>query len=232
MARRAGVDAREHLGRDGRLVHLSQQDGKLGLHSPFEKAPTRLARQKIHSIAELGRLAEEARAQQRTVVLCHGVFDLVHMGHVRHLEAARREGDMLIVTVTADHFVNKGPGRPIFGEDMRAEMLAALEYVDGVGINHAADAEGVLDAIMPDVYVKGSDYENPDDDITGKICAEREAVERHGGRLVFTRDITFSSSNLINRYLDVYDPPLRDLLDALRVDGGPARISQQIGRAS
>jgi rfaE bifunctional protein nucleotidyltransferase chain/domain len=199
------------------------------LHTPLEKAPARFAREKIRSIAELGRLAEEARAQRRTVVLCHGVFDLVHMGHVRHLEAARREGDMLIVTVTADHFVNKGPGRPIFGEDMRAEMLAALEYVDCVGINHAADAESVLDTIMPDVYVKGSDYENPEDDITGKIGAEREAVERHGGRLVFTRDITFSSSNLINRYLDVYDPPLRDFLDALRSDGGPARLSQLIG---
>jgi rfaE bifunctional protein nucleotidyltransferase chain/domain len=202
------------------------------LHSPIEQGQARLARQKIHSIAELGRLAEEARAQQRTVVLCHGVFDLVHMGHVRHLEAARREGDVLIVTVTADHFVNKGPGRPIFGEDMRAEMLAALEYVDYVGINHAADAESALAAIMPDIYVKGSDYENPEDDITGKIGTERETVERHGGRLVFTRDITFSSSNLINRYLDVYDPPLRDFLDTLRNGGGPARISSLIESVS
>ncbi len=185
----------------------------------------RLARQKIHSIAELGQLAKEAREQRHAVVLCHGVFDLVHMGHVRHLEAARREGDVLIVTVTADHFVNKGPGRPIFGQDMRAEMLAALEYVDYVGINHASGAESLLDTIMPDVYVKGSDYENPEEDITGKISSERDAVERHGGRLVFTRDITFSSSNLINRYLDVYDPPLRDFLDGLRGDGGPSRIS-------
>jgi rfaE bifunctional protein nucleotidyltransferase chain/domain len=202
------------------------------LDSVTGKTPARLARQKIHSIEELGRLAGAARERDDKVVLCHGVFDLVHMGHVRHLEAARKEGDVLIVTVTADQFVNKGPGRPIFGQDMRAEMLAALEYVDYVGINCAADAESLLDAVMPDVYVKGSDYENPEDDITGKISNEREAVERHGGRLVFTRDITFSSSNLINRYLDVYDPPLRDFLDALRTDGAAERISRLIESVS
>lgn len=197
-----------------------------------ESIPVRQVRDKIHSVEELGRRADEARSHHRRVVLCHGVFDLVHMGHVRHLEAARREGDVLMVTLTADRFVNKGPGRPIFGQDMRAEMLAALEYVDYVGVNHAPDAETVLDAIRPDVYVKGSDYENPEDDITGKITDEREALERHGGRLVFTRDITFSSSNLINRYLDVYDPPLRDFLDKLRADGGTERIPALIDSVS
>ena len=192
----------------------------------------RVARNKIRSIEELGILADQARAQGETVVLCHGVFDLVHMGHVRHLEAARREGTVLMVTLTADRHVNKGPGRPIFTQDIRAEMLAALEYVDWVGVNHAPSAETVLDTVRPDVYVKGSDYENPEEDITGKITSERDAVERHGGRLVFTRDITFSSSTLINRYLDVYDPPLRDCLDTLRADGGPERIPALIDSIS
>jgi rfaE bifunctional protein nucleotidyltransferase chain/domain len=202
------------------------------LDSPAAQKSARPAREKIHSIAELVRIADEMREVQRRVVLCHGVFDLVHMGHVRHLEAARQEGDVLIVTVTADRFVNKGPGRPIFGEKVRAEMLAALEYVDHVGINEEPDAEVLLDIIRPDVYVKGSDYENPEEDITGKIASERDAVERHGGRLVFTHDITFSSSNLINRYLDVYDPPLRDFLDGLRANGGPDRVRALIERAS
>jgi len=180
----------------------------------------RAARDKVRTLAQLGEIAAAARAAGRTVVLAHGVFDLVHMGHVRHIEAAHREGDVLIVTVTADSFVNKGPGRPIFPEIMRAEMLGALEYVDWVGVNHAPSAETVLDAVKPDIYVKGSDYENPEDDITGKILQEREAVEKHGGRIVFTKDITFSSSSLINKYLDVYDPPLRDFLDRMRSNGG------------
>ena len=192
----------------------------------------RVVRDKIYSIEELGKIASALREQNKSVVLCHGVFDLVHMGHIRHLEAARQEGDILVVTVTADRFVNKGPGRPIFSQEMRAEMLAALENVDYVGVNNTHDAEFVLDTVKPNVYVKGSDYENPEDDITGKISSEKNAVERHGGRLVFTRDITFSSSSLINRYLDVYDPPLRDFLDGLRSSGGAERIPALIDSVS
>src|SRR4051812_11419613 len=89
---------------------------------------------KLKSVAELGNIASQARGAGRTTVLCHGVFDLFHVGHVRHLKAARREGDLLIVTLTADKHVNKGPGRPVFTERLRAEMIAALEFVDFVGI--------------------------------------------------------------------------------------------------
>jgi len=142
------------------------------------------------------------------------------MGHVRHLEAARREGTVLIVTTTADKHVHKGPGRPIFPEDLRAEMLAALEYVDAVAINPSPDATQLLRTIRPDVYIKGSDYQNPDDDITGMIAAERNAVEEHGGKMVLTRDITFSSSALINQHLDVHEPALRDYLASVRDTGG------------
>lgn len=173
-------------------------------------------RDRIRSLQELADIARDAQGRGQKVVLCHGVFDLLHMGHVRHLEAGKREGDILIVTTTGDSYVNKGPGRPIFPEHIRAEMLAAVSYVDWVGINQATSAEVVLNIIRPDIYVKGSDYENPEDDVTGKIQSEREAVESHGGRLVFTKDITFSSSTLINKYFDVYDPPLRDFLEQMR----------------
>ena len=127
------------------------------------------AHAKIKTIEELGEIARSAQAKGRTVALCHGVFDLVHLGHIRHIQAARNEGDVVMVTVTADLYVNKGPGRPIFPENMRAEMLASLAHVDWVGINHTSSAEPVLDTVRPDIYVKGSDYENPEDDITGKI---------------------------------------------------------------
>jgi rfaE bifunctional protein kinase chain/domain/rfaE bifunctional protein nucleotidyltransferase chain/domain len=183
-----------------------------------------LARDKIRSLPDLAKLVADYKAAGETVVHCHGVFDLLHMGHVRHFEVARREGMRLVVTLTGDEYVNKGPGRPIFSEHLRAEMVAAIEYVDAVGINQAATAEPVIAMIKPDVYVKGSDYENPDEDITGKIAAERELVESHGGRIVFTKDVTFSSSSLINRFLDVYDPAVRDYLDTIRTRG----MAQQI----
>ena len=184
----------------------------------------RPAREKLRTMEQLADIARGAQAAGETVVVAHGVFDLLHMGHVRHLEAARREGSVLMVTVTADRHVNKGPGRPIFTERLRAEMLAALEYIDWVAINHGPSAEPVLRMVRPDVYVKGSDYENPEQDVTGGIATERDAVEEHGGKLVFTHDITFSSSALINRYLDVYDPPLRDHLVAVRESGGLAAM--------
>jgi len=196
--------------------------------APANGMPT--ARDKIVTLEAMAEIVRQARETGEQVVLCHGVFDLLHMGHVRHLEAARREGTRLCVTLTGDRFVNKGPGRPIFPEGLRAEMLASCQYVDWVAVNHAPTAENVLDTVRPSVYVKGSDYENPEDDITGKIRAEKDAVENHGGRLVFTRDITFSSSTLINRYLDVYDPPLRDFLDTLRQEDAGASIAGYMAR--
>jgi rfaE bifunctional protein nucleotidyltransferase chain/domain len=180
----------------------------------------RRARDKIRPIHELGRIADDARRRGQSVVLAHGVFDLIHMGHVRHLEHARTHGDVLFVTVTSDRFVNKGPGRPVFAAGMRAEMLAALEYVDWVGINDAPSAELVLHAIKPTAYVKGSDYADAKDDVTGKIVDEQHAVEAYGGRIVFTDDIVFSSSALINRHLNVFDPEVKRYLDHLRETAG------------
>ena len=175
-----------------------------------------MVKDKLKDIAELGRIAQTLRAEGKIVVLAHGTFDLMHLGHVRHLEVAKKEGDILIVTVTGDHFVNKGPGRPVFTHFMRAEMLASLECVDYVGINDNPTAENVLEAVRPSIYVKGSDYANSEDDVTGGIIHERAMVERHGGRLVFTNEVTFSSSSLVNKHLDIYDPPLRDFLDRHR----------------
>lgn len=170
-------------------------------------------RDKIKEIDDLAAIAAQAKAHGKSVVLAHGVFDLIHMGHVRHLEAARNEGHVLMVTVTADPFVNKGPGRPVFPDHLRAEMLAALEFVDWVGINHAPAADTLIQRIQPTVYVKGSEYRSPDEDVTGRISDEQQAVERVGGRIVFTEGITFSSSALLNRFFDLFDPELRNYLE-------------------
>ena len=105
--------------------------------------PPREARDKIKTLDALAAIADDARARDLKVVLCHGVYDLVHMGHVRHLEAARREGDVLIVTTTTDHHVNKGPGRPIFTETLRAEGhdIRRLDLGGGLGIPYTRSNE-------------------------------------------------------------------------------------------
>ncbi|MBU1026200.1 MAG: cytidyltransferase, partial [Candidatus Margulisbacteria bacterium] len=131
---------------------------------------------------------------------------------IRHLSAAKKEGDVLIVTITADQQVKRGPGRPIFNESLRAETLAALGTVNYVAIDNNPTAVETIKTIKPDVYVKGQEYEKKDKDITGKIYDEEEAVASVGGRLAFTYDITFSSSKLINDHLDVYPPETRQYL--------------------
>ena len=110
---------------------------------------------KIVSLDQIASKSRELRTQGKRVVLCHGTFDLMHTGHIRYLQRAKQEGDVLLVTVTADGYVNKGPGRPIFNQQLRAENLAALECVDLVALNFAVSAVDALHMIQPDVYAKG-----------------------------------------------------------------------------
>ncbi len=156
---------------------------------------------KKKDLKELAELLETHRAEKRSVVLCHGVFDLLHIGHIRYLEQARRMGDVLVVTVTPDRFVDKGPHRPAFTEDLRVEATASLNCVDYVAINHWPTAVETLRILRPDFYVKGSEFKDTSSDITGKIGLEEKTAGEVGAELVFTEDITFSSTNLINRYL-------------------------------
>jgi len=182
------------------------------------------AKRKIKSLAELASDADGCRADGLRVVLTNGVFDLLHLGHVRYFEEAKRQGDLLFVCVTADEFVNKGPARPHFPHDIRAEMVASLDCVDGVVISHNDSAVPVIEAIKPDIYVKGSDYKDLSTDPTGNITREQRATERHGGHIHFTDDITFSSSELINQYFDTANIELREYLNSARSQNFGTRI--------
>ncbi len=193
---------------------------------PVAKSPA----DKIRTIDELAHVIAGLQSAGKVVAQAHGTFDLLHLGHVRHLQAARCLCDVLVVTLTADSFVNKGPGRPVFTESLRAEMLATLEYVGWVAINNSPDAVSAIHRLRPDIYIKGQDYQNPEGDITGKIGMEREAVEAVGGRIQFTDEVTFSSTELINRHLNVFEPHIRDHLDKQRREGGLAEMLALIER--
>ncbi len=142
--------------------------------------------------------------KSQSVVLCHGVFDLLHVGHIKHLKKAKSLGDKLVVTITADNFVNKGPGKPIFNQRLRAEALSALEMVDFVAVNESLTAIEPIKLIKPKIYCKGIDYKNSKDDITGEITNEQKELKRIGGKIFFTEEQTFSSSRLINSETDFY----------------------------
>jgi len=150
--------------------------------------------------------------QGRTVVLCHGVFDLLHIGHIKHLEAARQLGDILVVTLTPDQWVNKGPNRPAFGQQLRAEALAALACVDYVAVNLWPKAVETIEHLKPDVFAKGADYQNRQSDLSGNLNEEELAIQNVGGRLAITPGQVFSSSTLINQHLSLLPEETRSYL--------------------
>lgn len=187
-----------------------------------------MSTEKILDLEELAAKSQELRAKGKLVVLCHGTFDLMHTGHIRYLQRAKQEGDVLLVTVTADAYVNKGPGRPVFNESLRAENLAALACVDFVAINYAVSAVDALHKIQPNIYAKGSDYRSHTEDVTGNIALEQAATEAHGGHIFYTDEITFSSSNLLNSHFDVFPPEVKAFLKDFREHWPEKEVRQMI----
>ena len=98
------------------------------------------------------------KTKKKKIVLCHGVFDLVHLGHIEHFKSAKSYGDYLIVSVTSNKFIKKGPGRPIFNQNQRLEFLKEIKLIDEVIISSTTSAEDVIKLVKPDFYVKGPDY--------------------------------------------------------------------------
>lgn len=179
---------------------------------------------KIRHIDELARTLAALRASGKKIVHCHGVFDLLHIGHIKHLEAARKLGDALVVTLTPDRFVNKGPHRPAFPERLRAEALASLVCVDFVAINEWPTAVETIGRLKPDFYVKGVVREAGKRDHTDAIDREEQAVKAAGGQLVLTDEETFSASTLINRFMDVFTAETTTFLEQFRAKHAPEAI--------
>ena len=117
------------------------------------------------------------------VILCHGTFDVLHLGHIHHLKQAKELGDILIVSVTSDKYVNRGPDKPLFSLGQRQEMLAELESVDYVVASNNESAVSIIEEILPNIYVKGKEYKMASQD--KKLREERAAVEKGGGKVVF-----------------------------------------------
>ena len=119
-----------------------------------------VSKNKIIDLNILKEKIKELKKIKKKIVLCHGVFDLLHIGHIKHFESAKKNGDILVVTITADEYVDKGPNRPHFNTMLRAETLAAIEIIDFISISYSSTAENVIKKIMPNIYFKGIEYKN------------------------------------------------------------------------
>jgi rfaE bifunctional protein nucleotidyltransferase chain/domain len=147
------------------------------------------------SFEDLTRLRASATAAGKTIALANGVFDLFHVGHLRYLEGAKREADLLLVAVNSDVStrINKGPDRPVVPETERAEIVAALACVDHVVLFDSKDVVPVIRALRPDVHVKGTDY-------TPDTIPEAEEVRAYGGRVAVAGDPKdHSTTDLVGR---------------------------------
>ncbi len=154
--------------------------------------------------------------KKKKVVLCHGVFDLLHLGHIEHFKSAKKFGNILIVSVTHEKFVNKGPGKPVFNQSQRMEYLSNIDIIDYVCPSNTASSLDVINLIKPHVYVKGPDYKKTSDDKTKKILLERSAVKKYKGAIKYTDDITFSSSSLINSSNLIFNGEQKEFVEKIK----------------
>ncbi len=173
-------------------------------------------KEKIKSPSELAAIVEDKKAQGGKIAHCHGAFDLLHRGHLHQFEQARTKADILIVSITADRYILKGPGRPVFNQNIRSEMLAALELVDFVTIDESFSAVEIIKLLKPNFYVKGQAYQDMSEDITGKIGPEVEAIKAVGGEIMFTNEMPIRSTPLLNSYIDPYPEDVLFYLDSLK----------------
>ena len=171
---------------------------------------------KMKTIEELTHISADLRNTGKKIVHCHGCFDLLHIGHLRYFRQAGEMGDIVVVTITPDRYVDKGPHRPAFPETLRAEAVASLDSVDYVAINQWPTAEETLRLLRPDVYVKGSDFVDDDPDPTGKLDGEMAVVSEIGAKMAFTKGVVFSSTHLINRFFSTFHADVRQYLDIFR----------------
>lgn len=140
---------------------------------------------------------------------CHGTFDLLHPGHIVHFEEAKRLGDILVITVTGSKYVNKGPGRPFFNDELRLKSIAALECVDYVVCVPYPAAVEAIECVRPHFYCKGKEYERADADVTGNFRDDIRTVERLGGKVCYVGSVVFSSSKLLNLHFDIHNPKVK-----------------------
>ena len=172
-------------------------------------------KRKIKSPDEIGGIAQDLKKQNKKIVYCHGVFDLFHPGHLKHLEEAKAYGNILIVSISPDQFVNKGPNRPVYNSRVRSNFISSIEIVDFVFINESPSAVEAILSLKPNFFAKGKEYETLED-LTGHVKAEKDSVESIGGEMIFVGDTVFSSTNLLNSFFSVLSPNAEKYLNNFR----------------
>ncbi|MEQ8192436.1 MAG: adenylyltransferase/cytidyltransferase family protein, partial [Candidatus Eremiobacterota bacterium] len=181
---------------------------------------------KIKSFQEVIKLTEEHKSKGKKIVQSHGIFDIIHPGIIKHIQSARAQGDILIITVIKDKDVHKGPGYPIFNEHLRAENVASLEYVDYVTIVDDTTPFECIKILKPDIFARGNDYKEKEPEAFKKLAFEEEAIIIAGCKVHYTSGTVSSSTHIINQFLEVYPVETREYLRKFREQYNPNKIIQ------
>jgi rfaE bifunctional protein nucleotidyltransferase chain/domain len=152
--------------------------------------------QKLLSIEDI---IKSLKKNKKTIGLCHGVFDVLHYGHLKHFEAAKKICDYLIVSITSSQFIKKGPNRPINNNNQRLFFLQNLKLIDHVFVASGENGVDSINLIRPDFYFKGNDYKDNSSDRTKKIFYEIDAVKKNRGKIIYTNEKQMSSSKIVNQ---------------------------------
>ena len=179
---------------------------------------------------KLSQIIKKEKLNGKKIILCHGVFDLLHIGHIKHFEEASKVADIVVVSITHNKFVKKGNNRPVFDTSLRCEAIEALKFVNYVVVNDKATSIDMIKLLKPNFYFKGPDYKIKKNDPTGMIYEEEKAIKSVGGQLKISKAITFSSSNLINQFGNLYNKDQSNFLSKLRSDKDIANIQLLVSK--
>ena len=168
---------------------------------------------KKYDLNKLSAISKKIKSKGHKIGLCHGVFDVIHAGHISHFEEVKKKCDFLFVTITEDKYVNKGPNRPVNNHYFRAKIVESLKQVDYVGINFSPDASTSIRKIKPDLYFKGKDYKGKKD-LTERLDKEIKELKKINSKILYTESPLKSSTHIINKSFSyILDSKMKKFLE-------------------
>ena len=173
---------------------------------------------KIKTLEELKPIVDKARVKSKKIVLSHGIFDFLHYGHIYYLWQAKKLGDILIVSIILDNFVEKGTVKPIFNEKVRASFVAALESVDYVVLCKNFGPWDIIKGVKPNIYAKGEDSLSQLKISDSGLNKDKKLVESFGGTVYFTKSLPIHSAELLKNYSGDFSSGLDSFLAAFKND--------------
>jgi len=187
---------------------------------------------KILNKFDLLKVIQRLKKERKKIVLCHGVFDLIHLGHINHFRKAKEYGDILVVSITRDIFVKKGFKRPYFNETQRLKFLDNIEIIDFIYLCASESAEDSINLIKPNFYIKGQDYKNNKLDKTKKIYYEKKLLARFNGKIIYTNEESYSSAKILNENFPVFNEEQKLFIEKLRKNFSYSKIKNILNELS